>query len=671
MRWKLLFLVQLGICLAGATAFGEVVRFELLEVESPTFDGRRFGEVGQYEKLIGLMTLAVDPDDPHNASVVDLELAPRNADGRVEFVAEVAILKPVDLRQGNRRIFYEVVNRGRKIGLGLMNDAPRLNGPTAAADAGNGFLMRQGYTVVWSGWQGDMEPGEGRMGLTVPTLTAVSGVNREEFIFDHEIDPVVATLSYPTADLDPAKATLTVRPRQHDARVTPADLSFDYLMVLRAGMWFRSPHQILIERPAGFDAGAIYEFIHAAKNPLVMGLAFASVRDVTSFLRHRSEDTVGNPNPLSAGGVPLIDRVYALGISQSGRFLRDMLYQGFNEDEAGLVVFDGLIPDVAGARRTWVNRRFAQPGRFSLEHEAHLQPGDQFPFAYNILTDAITGQRDGILARCQAAANCPKIMHVDTATEFFQARASLIVTDTNGQPIELPSNVRAYLISSAPHSNPIDAVVGPTAHCQQSSNPLHAGGPMRALLVALDDWVSRGTQPPASRFPSRREGTLVTPNRESVGFPEIPGVAYDGRINELHLVNYGVQPPTEGAQYPVFVPRVDSDGNDGAGIRMPEVEVPVATYLGWNLRRKGHAEGSLCGVTGSTIPFAGTEAERIEVGDPRRSLQERYASREDYARQVADAARRLVEQRLLLQEDAERMISRARARAQATGAAHR
>ncbi len=637
----------------------EVVRFEVLEVESPTFEGREFGKVGPYEKLIARATLEVDPIDEYNAGIVDLALAPKNAAGRVEFVAEVAILKPVDLAKGNGRIFYEVLNRGRKISLGLMNDAPRTNNPTTAADAGNGFLMRDGYTVVWSGWQGDAPPGEGRMRLSVPVLAGIEGTNRDEFIFDNTFNPYVASLSYPSADLDPSRATLTVRQNETDPRVTPADLSFSYFVLHRAGLWTASPNQILIHRPSGFDAGAVYELIYPARDPIVMGLAFASIRDIVSFLRRDKADRAGNPNPLASGGVPAIRYAYALGISQSGRFLRDFLYQGFNEDEGGRMVFDGLIPDVAGARKTHTNFRFAQPGRFSRQHEDHLQPGDQFPFTYGVLTDSLTGKRDGILARCLESQNCPKVMHKDTATEFWQARSSLVVTDTTGADIDLPSNVRAYLMASAPHSNLIDAVPGPTRICQQLSNPLHAGGPTRALLRALDLWVSEGVEPPDSRFPSRADGTLVPPDGASVGFPSIPNVTYNGLVNGLRVVDYTVQPPKEGAAYPVFVLRVDADGNDVAGIRMPAVEVPLATYLGWNPRRAGFAEGALYDVTGSYIPLAATRAERLASGDPRLSIEERYPTHEAYVSQVSRAANRLVEERLLLEEDAKQIIEEA------------
>ncbi len=659
LRFLISILIVVFFLMFSTDAEAEVVRFEVLEVESPTFEGREFGSVGPYEKIVARAFLEVDPTDPHNAGIVDLKQAPRNAAKRVEFVADVVILKPIDLAQGNGRIFYEVVNRGRKRSLGLINDAPWNNDPTTAADAGNGYLMREGYTVVWSGWQGDVPPAEGLMRLEVPILTGVTGTNQDEFILSDVYTPF-GSLSYPVADLDPAKATLTVRQNERDPRVTPFDLSFEYVVAAPAGVGATSPDQILIHRPSGFDGGAIYELTYLARDPVVMGLAFASTRDVISFLRQEKSDPMGNPNPLAPNGSPAIRYAYAFGRSQSGRFLRDFLYQGFNEDEKGQRVFEGILPHVAGSRKMFTNYRWAQPGRYSRQHETHLTAGDQFPFTYGVLTDPLTGKRDGILARCLEAKNCPKVMHTDTSTEFWQARSSLVVTDTTGADIELPPNVRAYLIASAPHGNSIDAVPGPTAYCQQLSNPLHVGESMRALLHALDRWVSEGVEPPHSRFPSRSEGTLVTPDPAGMSFPSIPKLTYNGRVNGLRVTDYSAQPPREGKAYPVFVPRVDVDGNDLAGIRMPAVEVPRATYLGWNHRRDGFAEGELCSLTGSSIPFAETRAERKASGDPRLSIEERYPAHEAYVDKVKEAVNRLLEDRLLLEEDAKRIVERAK-----------
>jgi hypothetical protein len=522
--------------------------------------------------------------------------------------------------------------------------------------------MNEGYTIVWSGWQGDMPPGKNRMRLQAPVIEGSTGLVRDEIIFYHDYNPFVATLSYPAASLDTESATLTVRARQTDSRVTPDDMRFEFFEAPRAGIAPYSDRQIVIHRPAGFDAAAIYEFIYEARDPIVMGLAFASVRDLISFLRNDTEDANGNANPLLIDGKPATDHAYGHGISQSGRFVRDFLYQGFNEDEQGRMVFDGLMPDVAGSRKTWTNFRFAQPGRYAQEHEAHLQPGDQFPFTYGVMTDELTGRTDGILKRCLETDTCPKIMHTDTATEFWQARASLVMTDTQGNDIELPENVRAYLMASTPHSEEFGAEPYETSRCQNLANPLQNGGPMRALLHALHLWVSEGVEPPDSEWPRRRDKTLVSREQLAEGFPNIPGATFPDVINGLRVTDYDAQPPREGAAYPVFVPTVDAAGNELAGIRLPTVSVPLATYAGWNLAKAGYAEGSLCSVTGSTLPFARTRAEREATADPRPSIEERYESKKGYVEAIERAARALVDKRLLLEEDANLYVEMARQR---------
>ena len=639
----------------------ELVDFEVIKIESPYFEGQSFGSVGQYEMITAKATIAVDPEYELNSGIVDIDLVPTNDNGRVEAIADVAILRPIDLSKGSGRLFYEVLNRGDKISFIMMNDAPWVDYYTGL-DAANGHLMNEGYTIVWSGWQGDMPPGENRMRLQVPVVENVTGKVRDEFIFYHDYNPFVATLSYPAASLDINKATLTVRARQTDPRVTPDDLRFDFFAAPRAGIKPYTNQQIVIQRPAGFDANAIYEFIYEARDPIVMGLAFASVRDLISFLRNESEDDAGNTNPLLLDGKPAIQSTYGMGISQSGRFVRDFLYQGFNEDEEGRMVFDGLMPDVAGSRKTWTNFRFAQPGRYSQEHEAHLQPGDQFPFTYGVMKDPLSGKTDGILKRCLESNTCPKIIHTDTATEFWQARSSLIVTDTTGKDIELPDNVRVYLMASTPHSEGFGEDPYPVEYCQNLANPLQNGGPMRALLHALDLWVREGVKPPDSEFPSHGDGTLVTMDRESAGFPSISGVPFPDVINGLRVTDYSTYPPKEGESYPIFIPVVDKDGNDIPGIRLPDVSVPLATYMGWNLGSEGFAKGSLCSVIGSAIPFPVTKSDRKKFADPRLSIEERYANREAYVKQVEGVVEALVEKRLLLDKDAKFYVELARKR---------
>jgi Alpha/beta hydrolase domain len=624
-------------------AAAKLVKFEIIRVESPAFEGRSFGSVGTYDRILARATIAVSPDDPHNRIIVDLDRAPRNAQGLVEAVTDVEILRPSVAANGNRRLFYEVLNRGSKLGFALFNDVPTVvNDLVKATDAGNGFLMNRGYTVVWSGWQGDIVPGAGRMTFAPPVVPDITGLAREDFIFDHTDNPASATLSYPAADLDPAHTRLSVRQREADPRATPAGLEVK----------FESPTKISIRRPDGFDAGAIYEFIYTAKDPKVMGLGFAATRDVVSFLRNETADSAGTANPLAGR----IDRAIGFGLSQSGRYLHDYLYLGFNADEAGRAVFEGLMPHISGGKKTFTNYRFSQPGRSPYQHADMLYPGADFPFTYPVITDALTGKTDGFLARCLAAGNCPKIIKSDSELEFYQQRASLVVTDTKGDALAMPDNVRLFLLSNLQHYSLANAKPEMVKVCAFPTNPLNAGPPVRALLVDLDDWISKGTLPPASRYPSRSDGTLVPPDAGDVGFPRIPGFAYTSRMARPTVIKSDEMPPSKGAAYPVFVPKTDADGRDIAGLHLPTLEVPAATHTGWNLRKAGFGEGELCDNNGSMIPFAATREERLKSNDPRLSMAERYPNDGDRAAAIAKAAQQLVKDRLLLEEDTKLFI---------------
>jgi hypothetical protein len=630
-------------CVTGLAGLADplaakVVKFEVSKIESPAFEGRSFGTVGTYDRIVGRATIAVAPDDPHNKIVVDLDRAPRNGQGLVEATTEVEILRPTVAANGNRRLFYEALNRGNKLGLALFNDHITVNDPAKAVDAGNGFLMNRGYTIVWSGWQGDVAPGGGRMKFSPPVVAGITGPAREDFIFDNTDDPIIAPLSYPAADLDPAKAKISVRAREADPRATPADLSFA----------FEGPDKISIQRPNGFDAGAIYEFIYPAKDPKVMGLGFAATRDVVSFLRFEAADGAGAANPLAGR----IDRAIGFGASQSGRYLHDYLYLGFNADEADRPVFDGLMPHISGGKKTFTNYRFSQPGRSPYQHADMLYPGADFPFSYPVITDTLTGKTDGFLMRCLAANNCPKIIKTDSELEFYQQRASLVATDTKGEPLAMPDNVRLFLISNLQHFALANAKPDLVKTCAFPTNPLNAGPVARALLVAMDGWISNGTAPPASRYPSRSDGTLVPPTAAEVGFPQNPAFPYTSRMARPTVINAESMPPTKGAAYPVFVPKTDADGRDLAGIHLPTLEAPVATHTGWNARKAGFGEGELCDNNGAMIPFAATREEREKTGDPRLSLAERYPNEGDRAAAIAKAARQLVRERLLLEEDA-------------------
>jgi hypothetical protein len=448
--------------------------------------------------------------------------------------------------------------------------------------------------------------------------------------------------------MNSAECVLTVRQRERDAR-TP---------ISQAHWRFLSDTQIKIERPAGFDASAIYEFIYPAKNPIVMGLGYAAIRDLVAFFHHEQIDEGGTANPLADG----IDRVLAFGMSQAGRVLRDFVYQGFNEDQAGRKVFDALLPSNTGSRKAFVNYAFAQPGRFARQHEDRLFPHDQFPFTYATTTDPVSGRTDGVFAECELSGHTPKIIHTESSSDFFHGRASLLVTDGEGKAVEVPESVRFYHFAGTQHGGGAAAAhlarILPTKY---PLNPADFSGVHRALLLALDRWVAEGIAPPPSRFPNASDGILVSSDAEHYGFPAIPGVHYPGRINELTELDYRDQPPRPipGHNYAVRVPAIDADGNETAGIRVPEVAVPRGTHTGWAPRRRGFAEDELIAL-GAYFPFAATRAERMASGDPRLSLEERYPTRDDYVRQIAAVAEQLRAEGFLLQEDVERIVAQAR-----------
>ena len=620
--------------LLASDAYAQITRIDLQVVESPALERQSFGRVGQYERLRGLAYGEVDPNDPRHREIVNLDNAPRHGSGRVEYRTTVEIYRPIDMTRWNRVIHHTVANRG-------------------GAGAADPALLELGFALVRVGWQGDLSPSDRNIVAFLPTAinpdgSSIVGAALEERIFDDAETVSRARLSYAAASLDPDEATLTVRRSQHAPRATPADLRWSYV----------SSTEIQIDRPAGFDGGAIYEFVYQAKDPIVMGLGFSAMRDAVSFLRYDERDRSGNANPLAFEGLP--STAISLGISQSGRVLRDFLYQGFNEDVSGRIVFDGMHPNIAGSRKSFTNYPFSQPGRWQKQHEDHVYPGDQFPFTYVTLNDPVSGRTDGLQERCAASNTCPKIIHSDGEAELWQARSSLVVTDPLGQHIALPDNVRVYLIAGTQHGGGrgVHATTPTQGICQNLNNPLALGQTRAALSVALYEWVAKGVAPPKSRFPSVANGGLVTAS--GIGFPAIPGVTYSGSFNPLHLYDHRSVPPVQGDPYTVLVARTDADGNMTDGVRHPNLAAPIGTHTGWNLRREGFAKGEQCVGTGSFIPFASNQAERQTSGDPRLSLDERYPNHQAYVRAVSAAADALVRDRLLLRRDADDVVELAR-----------
>ncbi len=641
---KLMIGAIAATCLLPAALQAEIIKFDITE-RVPAFAGRSFGEVGPYERITAKATIALDPADDRNAVITDLAQAPRDADGKVEATADVVILRPADPAHGNGSLLLEVPNRGRKLAPQLFDDSPQpgANIAQGADDAGIGFLHRQGYTMVWVGWQADIPSKPGQLALSAPVLKGVTGPAREEFIFDNTTGPAKATLTWPAAD--PANLKVTLRAAWADARQTPAGLSAK----------LTDPTTIEITRPDGFDAGALYEATYTARDPVVLGMGYAAVRDVVTFLRR---DTT-SANPLLNGLHPSVSRAIGFGVSQSGRFLRDFLYLGFNEDTHGRMVFDGLMPHVAGTRRMATNVRFGQPGRNPRHPQDPAWHADLFPFTYATLTDPLSGKTDGLLRRCALSVTCPKVMQTDSEIEWWSSHASLLVTDLQGDHLDLPGNVRAYLIAGTPHfAEPTDVMHKGVPALSLPQNPMHAGMPMRALLTDLNAWISDGTPPPSSRVPTRAHGTLVA--AEGAVPTDIPGLPYHGIHTLAAYSDQSVLPPKEIGSYPVFVPKADNDGMTIAGVHAPALAVPRATYTGWNPRAAGFGPTALYPLQGAVVPFAPTEAARKETNDPRPSIEARYANDAAYVEAVKKEVAREVAERLLLPEDADRAIEAAK-----------
>jgi hypothetical protein len=633
-----------AVCLSPAALQAEVIRFDITE-RVPAFAGRSFGDVGPYERITARATVALSPSDDRNAVIADLAQTPRNADGKVEATTDVVILRPADAARGNGTLLLDVPNRGRKLAPQLFDDSsqPGANNAQSADDAGIGFLHRQGYTMVWVGWQGDIPSKPGQMALTAPVLKGVTGPAREEFVFNTTTSPARATLTWPAAD--PANLNVTVRAAWADTRQTPPGLSARLV----------DPTTVEITRPDGFDAGALYEITYTARDPALLGIGFAAVRDVASFLRRDTTPA----NPLLNGLHPSVSRAIGFGVSQSGRFLRDFLHLGFNEDLQGRVVFDGLMPHVAGTRRMATNVRFGQPGRNPRHPQDPTWQADQFPFTYATLNDPLSGKTDGLLRRCALSATCPKVMQTDSEHEWWASRASLLVTDLAGNHLDLPDNVRAYMIAGTPHfAGPADVMRNGVTAMALPQNPMHAGAPMRALLSDLNAWISDGVPPPSSRVPMRAHGTLVA--ADGAVRSDIPGLPYKAIHTVAAFSDQGVLPPKEIGRYPVFVPKADNDGMAIAGVRQLALAVPRATYTAWNPRAQGFGPTALYPLQGAVVPFAPTEAARKEVHDPRPSIAERYADNDAYVAAVRREAARQVAERLLLPDDAGRAVEAAR-----------
>ena len=610
-----------------------------IEHREAVLNGKPFGLAGAYEKLGGKVHFALDPKAPQNAAVIDLSLAPRNGQGEVEFTADFMLLKPVDSTRGNGRLLYEVGNRGGRAMLRVFQKAS----PTA--EYGDGALMQQGYALLWMGWQWDVP--EGRMRMDMPMATdhgaPIIGLVRGNFVPDKKsaTGPLAdrGHRAYPIMNRDDPEAFMTVRDHAIDA---PQRLARDQWSFVDDGT---------VTLKSGFEPGRIYDVVYRARDPRVLGCGLAGTRDLISFFKAKND-------------ILQVRVAYGWGVSQSGRFLRHLLYEGFNQDEQGRKVFDGVIDEVGGAGRGSFNHRFGQASRDAEQFFNIHFPVDMFPFTDSPETDPETGQTDSLLVKAEAAGVSPKIFHILSNSEYFNRAGSLLHTDAAGvRDVDSPANARIYTIASGPHYPgafppvPVEGLAAPL-------NPIDRSPVVRALLRAMDAWVADGIEPPASRVPKIKDGTLVKPTE--AGWPKIPGVKFPPPALITYRLDFGpdfrtkglvtFEPPKIGKPYAALVPAVDEDGNARAGIRMPQVAVPLATYSGWNFRRPEiGSPDQLNGEAGSVFPFP----PKRSPNDSRRSIEERYNSREQYLGKIVQAARHLIAERFWLAEDLPDLVDQA------------
>ena len=635
--------MPLWVVLATPAA-AEVIRVEITSREP--FGEAVTSKIGPYERLRGRVVYALDPDHEANRRIVDLGLAVTDDAGRVQFYGDIEIIAPVDRAQALSTVLYVVNNRGRR----TWGSEP--------------FFLSRGYVTVSSGWIAQVPVTPDLLRLEAPVavdpddVIPVVGLVRAELQTDVATDRLAVSnqRAYEPVTASLGDATLTRRLRETDQ---PVAISRDQWVL---GARYDGSDEgsglveLEMELTGGFAPGVIYELIYEARGSVVQGTGFAGMRDLVSFFKYDRTEM----NPLRRpDGASLVERVIGEGRSQSGRAIRMFLHEGFNADEQGRQVFDGVIPTIAGGGQGFFNHRFASPTRTATQHAGHLYPVDLFPFTYGDETDPFTGRTDGLLRRARASGTVPKVMHLDTSSEYWHRSGSLVVTDPLGQrDSALPAEVRVYVFGGAQHG----PARGPSDRGQQPPNPNNYSPFQEALFLAMDRWVTDGTAPPPSVYPHVADGTLVHWEVDASGWHPLPGVAYPTVIQQPELLEYGSaferhrridrHPPIRtGKRYGVRVPAVDADNNERGVLRLPRVEVPVATYTGWNLRNPAiGAETELLSLTGSRIPFFVTPAERTRTSDPRQAVTERYADFEDYLGRYMAAAHQLVAGRYLLPE---------------------
>ncbi len=652
-------LILTVLCAAALPLDARVTRVEI-QSRADVLNGRPFGASGAYERISGRVYFSVQVANPHNQRIVDLKNAVNLRNGEVEFSADFIALRPRDPAKGNGSMLLEVPNRGHSRILALVDGGDW----DAARDAGNGWLLRQGYTYVSLGWQWDAE-GADALRLYAPIARdhgeTITGLVRgdlmpsrvmDEIPLGHLILGYVGGSEYAVAAPDDPRNTLTVRVSRDAERLEIPRSDWSFARTVNGKL---EPSDRSIHLNEGFQPGRIYEYVYVARDPVVAGLGFAAIRDFASYVKH------------DARAVTPAARVYGEGISQNGRFLRDFLYQGFNADEDGAMALDGVLAHVAGAGRGSFNYRFAQPSRDAQPTSSVFFPTDIFPFTDLPETDPVTGETGGLLDRATAEHVVPRIFLSNTSYEYWGRAAALIHTTADGKrDVAISPNVRIYHLTGLQHfSGPFPPARGQGDLLgQKPQSPLPIRYFWRAMIANMDAWVRSDTAPPRSSYPKIADGALVPLG--DYHFPAIPGINKPHEANCGYRLDFGpdwrsgilsLQPPKVGEPFPVLVPQVDADGNERDGVRLPELTVPLATYAPWNLRDPsiGGADQRVS-FEGSYIPFPRTAAERKKNDDPRPSIAERYKGRENYLNRFTRAVDDLVKERWIIPEDRPALI---------------
>lgn len=609
----------------------------------------------RYERVIAKAHFSLDPSLPANRIITDIDLAPKNEEGNVTFTADLYVLKPRNPVEGNGTVLFEVSNRGRKGMISMFNRGARgSSDPRTPEDFGDRFLLEQGYTLVWLGWQPDVPKEPGVLRMDAPVAKGVTGLVRSEIVVDRVTNRHTLAdrthIPYPAANPDDPAIQMTVR-----------DLPEGPRRAIPRNKWrFADPGAVTYDD--GFQPAKFYEVVYTAKDPWIIGLGPAGIRDLISFLKYTNDGVI-----LLGEQSRHIKRAVGFGTSQSGRFLRTFLYYGFNADEKGRKVFDGVWAHVAGAGRGSFNHRFAQPSRDGHPTLNSFYPTDLFPFTDLDETDPDTGITASLLERARKDNVVPKIFYTNGSYEYWGRAASLIhMTPDGKKDAPLPPTTRAYFLTGTQH--------GPGQFPPSKNNTQNLANPndyrflMRGLLARMQTWVKDNQEPPPSQIPRVDKDQLVSVG--AVQFPKIPGVPMATRPLRAWHVDFGPEfatrgivtqdPPKVGKPFPLMLPQTDRDGNETSGIRLPEIQVPLGSYAGWNLRDASiGSPNEIFNMVGSYIPFARTRAEREKNNDPRPSIEERYPTRQAFLDKIREAANRLAGDGFILASDIPELLERA------------